>query len=55
LISPDLVVAFGRPAEERMLWLPDAVAGATSASLLGEDRWLTALAEVITVHQVVVR
>jgi hypothetical protein len=55
LISHDVVVTFGRPAEEPMLWLPDAVAGAMSASLLGEDRWLTALSEVVTVHQVMVR
>jgi hypothetical protein len=38
-----------------MLWLPDAVAGAMSAAVLGEDRWLTAMAAVVTVHHVVVR
>ncbi len=55
LISHDVVVTFGRPAAEPMLWLPDAVAGAMSAALSGEDRWLTAIDDVITVHQVVVR
>ena len=55
LISHELQVGFARPSAEPMLWLPDAVAGAMSAVVLGEDRWLTAMAEVITVHQVVIR
>jgi hypothetical protein len=55
LISHDLQVTFARPSGEPMLWLPDAVAGAMSAAMLGEDRWLTAIAEVVTVHQVAIR
>ncbi|MGY4767464.1 hypothetical protein ACXC9Q_11165 [Kribbella sp. CWNU-51] len=55
LISPDLQVGFARPSAEPMLWLPDAVAGAMSAAVLGEERWLTAMAAVVTVHQVVIR
>lgn len=55
LISHDLQVRFARPAGEPMLWLPDAVAGAMSASVLGEERWLSAMAGVVTIHQVVIR
>ena len=55
LISHDLQVTFARPSLEPMLWLPDAVAGAMSAAMLGEDRWLTAIAEMVTVHQVAIR
>ncbi|TCC55924.1 hypothetical protein E0H73_34980 [Kribbella pittospori] len=55
LITPDLQVGFAKPSAEPMLWLPDAVAGAMSALVLGEDRWLTAMTDVVTVHQVVVR
>jgi hypothetical protein len=55
LISPALRVSFARPEEEPMLWLPDAVAGAARASLLGESRWLIALSELITQHRVDIR
>ncbi|MGW7685017.1 hypothetical protein ACWGID_30025 [Kribbella sp. NPDC054772] len=53
--SRDLQVQFARPAGEPMLWLPDAVAGAMSASVVGEDRWLAAMAAVVTIHQVAIR
>ena len=55
LVSHEVQVRFARPSGEPMLWLPDAVAGAMSAAVLGEDRWLTAMAAVVTVHHVVVR
>lgn len=55
LITPGLQVGFATPSAEPMLWLPDAVAGAMSALVLGENRWLTAMTDVVTVHQVVVR
>lgn len=55
LISHELQVTFARPTGEPMLWLPDAVAGAMSAAILGEDQWLTAIAEMVTVHQVDIR
>jgi hypothetical protein len=55
LITPDVNVGFAKPSAEPMLWLPDAVAGAMSALVLGEDRWLAAMTDVVTVHQVVVR
>jgi hypothetical protein len=55
LISHELQVRFARPTGEPMLWLPDAVAGAMSASVLGEERWLDAMAAVVTVHRVVIR
>lgn len=55
LISHQLQVTFARPTVEPMLWLPDAVAGAMSAAILGEDLWLTAIAEMVTVHQVAIR
>ncbi|MFI5691106.1 hypothetical protein ACIA58_04660 [Kribbella sp. NPDC051586] len=55
LISHELQVQFARPAGEPMLWLPDAVAGAMSASVLGEERWLAAMDAVVTVHRVVIR
>jgi hypothetical protein len=38
-----------------MLWLPDAVAGAVTAANLGESRWLTAISEMVTQHEVEVR
>jgi hypothetical protein len=40
---------------ESMLWLPDAVAGAVTAANLGEARWMIAMSEVLTRHQVEVR
>lgn len=55
LVSPEVQVRFARPVGEPMLWLPDAVAGAMSAAVLGEGRWLAALGAVVTVHHVVVR
>ena len=55
LISHELQVGFARPTGEPMLWLPDAVAGAMSAAVVGERRWLEAMASVVTVHQVVIR
>ncbi|WP_329004216.1 hypothetical protein OHA18_12520 [Kribbella sp. NBC_00709] len=55
LISHELQVRFARPAREPMLWLPDAVAGATSAAVLGEERWLGVMDAVVTVHRVVIR
>jgi hypothetical protein len=55
LISQELTVQFARPAGEPLLWLPDAVAGAMSASVLGEERWLAAMDAVVTIHRVVVR
>ncbi|WP_432883833.1 hypothetical protein ACQPYH_42610 [Kribbella sp. CA-245084] len=55
LISKELTVRFARPAGEPLLWLPDAVAGAMSAAVLGEARWLGAMDSVVTIHRVVVR
>jgi hypothetical protein len=55
LIPPDLQVDFARPKVEPMLWLPDAVAGAVTAANLGESRWLTAISEMVTQHEVEVR
>jgi hypothetical protein len=55
LIPPDLQVDFVRPKVEPMLWLPDAVAGAVTAANLGESRWLTAISEMVTQHEVEVR
>jgi hypothetical protein len=55
LIPPDLQVDFARPKVEPMLWLPDAVAGAVTAANLGESRWLTAISELVTQHEVEVR
>ncbi|GAA1553100.1 hypothetical protein [Kribbella lupini] len=47
-MSKELKVAFARPVEEPMLWLPDAVAGAVTAAVLGDQRWVDQLAGVIT-------
>jgi hypothetical protein len=55
LISRDLKVGFARPRDEPMLWLPDAVAGAVTAAKLGEPRWLLAMSEILTEHEVNVR
>ncbi len=35
MLTESLHVAFARPLEEPMLWMPDAVAGAVSADLKG--------------------
>ena len=55
LVPGTLQVGFGRPKLEPMLWGPDAVAGAVTADLLGEPRWLLALSEILSRHDVVVR
>jgi hypothetical protein len=55
VVPAGLKVDFARPKDEPMLWLPDAVAGAVTASNLGEPRWLLAMSEILTEHQVVVR
>jgi hypothetical protein len=55
LIPTNLKVDFARPRMESMLWLPDAVAGAVTAANLGEARWMIAMSEVLTRHQVEVR
>jgi hypothetical protein len=55
LIPTNLKVDFARPRMESMLWLPDAVAGAVTAANLGEARWMIAMSEVLTQHQVEVR
>jgi hypothetical protein len=55
IVSRDLVIDFARSGEEPMLWLPDAVAGAVTASVLGDNRWLEPLSDVLTRHSVVVR
>lgn len=55
LIPTDLKVDFARPRMESMLWLPDAVAGAVTAANLGEPRWIVAMSEVLTQHDVNVR
>jgi len=55
LVSQSTAVNFARPTGDAMLWIPDAVAGAVTAAILGESRWLTAMSEVITRHSVSVR
>ena len=55
LIPHGFRVGFARPWDEPMLWIPDAVAGALTAARLGEPRWLLAMSEVLTEHEVVVR
>jgi hypothetical protein len=55
MIPTDLKVDFARPRMESMLWLPDAVAGAVTAANLGEPRWMLAMSEVLTQHEVDVR
>jgi hypothetical protein len=55
LVSKHLKVGFAKPSEEPMLWLPDAVAGAVTAGVLGDRRWVELLAGVITRYGVVVR
>ncbi|HET6986399.1 MAG TPA: hypothetical protein VFI00_07270 [Kribbella sp.] len=55
LIPRGFKVGFERPKDEPMLWIPDAVAGAVTAARLGEPRWLLAMSEILTEHQVEVR
>jgi hypothetical protein len=55
LTPVDLQVRFGRPKEEPMLWIPDAVAGAVTAAELGERRWLLVLSEILDRHDIDVR
>ena len=38
-----------------MLWIPDAIAGAVTAANLGEPRWMLAMTEILTQHDVDVR
>ncbi|GAA1549001.1 hypothetical protein GCM10009804_01630 [Kribbella hippodromi] len=55
LIPRDFRIGFARPRDEPMLWIPDAVAGAVTASRLGEPRWLLAMSEILSEHEVEVR
>ncbi|GAA2818466.1 hypothetical protein [Kribbella solani] len=55
LIPRGFRVGFARPRDEPMLWIPDAVAGAVTASRLGEPRWQLAMSEILTEHEVEVR
>ncbi|GAA1553951.1 hypothetical protein GCM10009789_04260 [Kribbella sancticallisti] len=55
MVTAGLQVGFGRPKEEPMLWVPDAVAGAVTAAELGEPRWLLAVSEIVSRHTVNVR
>jgi len=55
LIPGSLVVRFARPLDNPMLWIPDAIAGAVTAATLGEPRWMLALDEILTRHDIVVR
>ena len=55
LVPGSLVVGFARPKEDPMLWIPDAIAGAVTAANLGEPRWMLAMTEILTRHDVDVR
>jgi hypothetical protein len=55
ILPASLMVRFARPTEDPMLWIPDAVAGAVTAAVLGEGRWMLALSEVLTRHDITVR
>ncbi|WP_020390194.1 hypothetical protein [Kribbella catacumbae] len=55
LLPAELKVGFGRPQDEPMLWIPDAVAGAATAARLGEPRWLLVFSEILSQHEVDVR
>lgn len=39
VIPRDMRVGFGRPLEEPMLWIPDAVAGAVGSTLRGGETY----------------
>jgi hypothetical protein len=55
LVPKSLVVRFARPMDDPLLWIPDAIAGAVTAATLGEPRWMLALDEILTRHDIVVR
>ena len=55
LVPGRLVVGFARPKEDPMLWIPDAIAGAVTAANPGEPRWMLAMTEILTRHEVDVR
>ncbi|GAB3836500.1 hypothetical protein GCM10028799_74270 [Kribbella italica] len=55
LVSRHLKVGFAKPADEPMLWLPDGVAGAVTAEVLGDRRWIDVLVGIITRHRVALR
>ncbi|MGW6280940.1 hypothetical protein [Kribbella sp. NPDC055071] len=55
VVPSNLVVRFARPKDDPMLWIPDAIAGAVTAANFGEPRWMLAMAEILTRHDVVVR
>lgn len=47
-ITRDLTVQDARPSEEPMLWIADAVAGASGAAHAGNPQWLDQLDHLIT-------
>ncbi|WBU37168.1 hypothetical protein [Homoserinibacter sp. YIM 151385] len=51
-IPADLRVDHGLPREEPMLWIADQVLGALGASIVGEDRWYTAIRDSIEVVRI---
>lgn len=55
LIPTEMRVDFAGPREEPMLWLPDAVAGAVTASELGQPGWLEIMRSVVQTINITVR
>lgn len=55
VISSTLRVSTGRPSEEPMLWVPDAVAGAVAADRDGRSQWLDLLRQTVTQIEVPIR
>lgn len=55
LISRELRVEVARPLEERMLWVPDVLAGSVGAARDGNPRWLDAIRKVVTEIDIALR
>jgi len=55
LISRELRVDVARPLEERMLWVPDVVAGSVGAARDGNPRWLDPIRQVVTEIDIALR
>lgn len=52
VVSRRLIVEHGRPVQEPMLWVPDAVAGAVGDMQFGRPAWLEMLGDLVEVLEV---
>lgn len=53
-LPPVLVVEWGDPLREPLLWLPDLVVGAAALAEAGDDRYLKLVGPGITIERFVI-